>query len=139
MSCILQCCDQWAADIAIRGAAAFYEIRQHALDARQVGKPCSHVCQLVLGLLARLGAMRSIFKLQQIPDLVQAESQALGRFDKAHSRQIRLTVVTNAAQGPVGLLHQAFALIEADRLDVDPGGIGQDADGQCFKWFAHGA
>ena len=130
--------DQRTAHFALGGAAALHQILQHDFDAEQVGQALAHIGQFALGLRAGLGAMRSILELQQFPDLVQAEAQSLGRFDEAHARQIRLAVATDAAQRPVGFLHQPLALIEADRLDVDPGGIGQDADGQCFRWFALG-
>jgi hypothetical protein len=105
-------------------AATLDEPLKRPLDPLQVGKPGSHVRQFVLGLLAGLGAVGAILELEQDRDLIQAEAQSLGGLDEAHARQIRVTVATDATQGTLRLLHQALALVEADRLDIDTGGIG---------------
>jgi hypothetical protein len=63
----------------------------------------------------------------------------LQRLDQWAARQLRASVAADAALGSIGLLHQAFALVKADRLDVDPGGVGQSTDGQGFGIFIHGA
>lgn len=50
---------------------------QNPLDSPQVSQLPAHVCELQLGEMARIIAMRSVIQGQQACDLVEAETQAL--------------------------------------------------------------
>ncbi|KAG1398098.1 hypothetical protein G6F59_013539 [Rhizopus arrhizus] len=83
--------------------------------------------------------MGAVLQLQQLPDFIEAESQPLRRLHELHPRHVGAAVASNAAVGPVRRRQQPFVLIEADRLHVDPGCLGEGADGQAFQGVFHSA
>jgi len=76
---------------------------------------------------------------QHLADFLQTESQPLRRFDELHPRDIGARIAANPARRPMGLRHQPFALVKADRLDVHAGRPGQAPDRQGFFAGRHPA
>lgn len=116
--------------------ATFQQFRQGLFDALQIRQPGPDIGQLPLPLGAGLTAVRAVFQLQQFSHLVQVEAKALRGLDEAHPRQVGLAITTNAALGFGGLVQQSLALVEADGLKIDPGGLRQGSDGESAR---HGA
>jgi hypothetical protein len=61
------------------------------------------------------------------------------RIPKAHARQFRFTIATNAAHRPVRLGDKACPVVEADGFDVDACRVSQRANGEAFQALAHPA
>jgi hypothetical protein len=137
----LQGRNQRAADTSARGTATLNQVCKGSFNALKVSQLCTHINQLVLRLLARFIAMRSIFQLEQLGNLVQAKTQSLCRLDETDATQISRTVAAHAALGPSGLVHQAFALVKTYGFHIDLRLGGQRANSlysQVLKRGIHG-
>jgi hypothetical protein len=89
--------------------------------------------------LARFIAMRAVVQLQQACHFVEAEAQALCGLHELHAGDVLGLIAPDAAIGPVGLGQQGPALVEANRLHVDPGRLGDGPDGQAVLFSFHSA
>ena len=80
---------------------------------------------------------RDIELLEQLRHFVETESDALGRFDEAHTRCILRAIASHAAPRALGFIEQTAALVEANRLDIHARRGGQCTDGQCVRGCGH--
>jgi len=102
------------------------------LHSLQIVEPGPHIGETMCGKLRRLAAPGAIVELEQLRYLVEAEAQALCGFDEAHARHVAGAVAPNFPGRSVRGAKQRFALVEADRLDVDAARLREAADGEIF-------
>src|SRR5215467_4247438 len=93
-----------------------------------MGESLADVPKPAFGKPSRFTALRAIFKFQKLSDLIETEPQALRGPDEVQARELDLAVAPNAALRPLRFGHQTLALIEANRLNVDAGPLGERAD-----------
>lgn len=111
------------------GAAGADHLCQGRFNALEVGELGAHVLELVFAQLARLVTVHAVVELEQTSDLVETEAQALGGFDELQTGNVIGSVPAEATLWALGLVQQAFALVEANGFDIDPSGSGDGADG----------
>src|SRR5947199_3294079 len=70
--------------------------------------------------------------LQQSPDVLNGKPQLARPADKRKPSHVHRCVVAMTALGTPGLRHEADPLVVADGFKVDPGAVGELADGQFF-------
>lgn len=73
------------------------EPRQYLLHSAEILEPRSNIGQSLLGHLRYFAAVRLIFQLQQLGNLIQVEPQSLRRLNKPYPRHILFCVAANAA------------------------------------------
>ena len=130
---------QWTAHLSFGRATLRHQRGQRRFDARQIGQLATDVDEFVFGEGARLIAMRAIFQLQQLADLVEAEAKLLRGLDEAQVSDVGRRVTANAAIRLVRFKQQPFALIKTDGLDADPDRRGEGPNREIFKLFRRGA
>lgn len=74
-------------------------------------------------------AMQTVLQGQQLPDLLQAETQLLCPFDETQALHVFRCVVPDTTQGLRRLGYEPAALVIADGFHVDPGLSGKGTDG----------
>lgn len=117
--------------------AGTYESGKRNLHAGKVCQFLSDVKQLAFSQNAGFFAMCAIFQPKQFGDFIQTESQSLGRFHELHPRDVGPTVAADAAVETIRFGQQTPSLVEADRLDIDPGRLGEGPDGQVLQIVFH--
>jgi len=128
---------QRTGNLAATGVACSHELCKRRLHPREVRQSGANIGQPERGESGRLTAMGAILELQQLADLIQAKAQALSGLHELQPRDVRLAIAANAAVGTARFEQQALALIETDRLDIDPGGSCEGTDSQILDYFFH--
>ncbi len=82
--------------------------------------------------------MQTVVEPQQPHDVIQAEAQSLGRLYESHATHVDGAVATDAAVAPQRLGQQVPALVEADGLNRNAGGLGQAPYRQLPARVIHG-
>ena len=104
------------------------QVRERALDAPQVRDAASRVLEPSGGDTPDAAPISSVLELEQGDDLLQAEAEGLGAFDKANPVYMVHPVAAIGAHCASGLWHQPAALVIAYRFHPDARGFGDIAD-----------
>lgn len=115
------------ADHALEFAAQAFEAGDLRFD---VGEDVArHAVDAVAGLVGLVD------EVQEFADGVEREAEFARVADERQAVGVGLGVAPLAAFRARGRRHQAFLLVEADRLDFGRGTLGQCADGEVFSHF----
>lgn len=128
---ICQRLNDGAAPTAVTGVALGDECFQRLAHGLKVFDLRLDLSQFGFGLFAHIIAM-TVTKFQQVNDVLQAEAEFLGAFDKPDSINDLTGIDPVSIRRFDRLNNQAFSLVIANRLHIDLGGPGKAADGEGY-------
>ncbi len=129
--------DQGAGHGAIAGPAGANHRSQYRFNALEVGELDPHVLEPAFAQFACLVAVHAVIELQQAGNLVEAETQTLGRLDELQAGNVAGSVAAETSLWSHGFAQQALALVEPDGFDVDPYRLGDGTDGHVNGLAEH--